>query len=88
MATLHVRDVPDSTYEAVRERAAERRTSISFEAIRLIERGLRTDRARVNELLAQIDPAEAVAVSVITVEETLRSSGRAPGTGSQGARRG
>jgi plasmid stability protein len=55
MATLHVRDVPDETYEALRERAAERRTSISAEAIRLLERALRTDRARVNELLAEIE---------------------------------
>lgn len=55
MATLHVRNVPDSTYEALRERATERRTSISAEAIRLIERALSTDRARVNELLAQIE---------------------------------
>jgi plasmid stability protein len=55
MATLHVRNVPDPTYEALRERAVERRSSISAEAIRLIERGLRTDRARVNELLAEIE---------------------------------
>lgn len=55
MATLHVRNVPDSTYEALRERATEHRTSISAEAIRLIERALSTDRARVNELLAQVE---------------------------------
>jgi len=55
MATLHVRDVPDETYEALRERANERHTSISAEAIRLLERALRTDRARVNELLAEIE---------------------------------
>ncbi len=55
MATLHVRDVPDETYEALRERAAERRTSISAEAIRLLERGLRTDRARVKVLLTEIE---------------------------------
>lgn len=55
MATLHVRNVPGPTYEALRERAAERRTSISAEAIRLIERALRTDRVRVIELLAQIE---------------------------------
>lgn len=61
MATLHVRDVPDQTYEALRERAAERRTSISAEAIRLIERGLRTDRAQVNELLAEIEATRAKA---------------------------
>ena len=55
MATLHVRDVPERTYEALRDRAVERRTSISAEAIRLLERALRTDRARVNELLAEIE---------------------------------
>ena len=55
MPTLHVRNVPKHTYEALRERAAERRSSISAEAIRLIERSLRTDRASVNELLAEIE---------------------------------
>jgi plasmid stability protein len=55
MATLHVRNVPEHTYEALRERALENRTTISAEAIRLIERALRTDRARVNELLARIE---------------------------------
>ncbi len=55
MATLHVRNVPDETYEALRERARERRSSISVEAIRLLERALRTDRARVHELLAEIE---------------------------------
>jgi plasmid stability protein len=55
MATLHVRNVPGRTYEALRERAAERHTSISAEAIRLIERALRTDLVRVNDLLAQIE---------------------------------
>ena len=55
MATLHVRNVPDSTYDALRERATEHRTSISVETIRLLERALRTDRTGVNELLAQIE---------------------------------
>lgn len=55
MATLHVRDFPDPAYEALRERAGRRRTSISAEAIRLIERALRTDRPRIDELLAGIE---------------------------------
>ena len=55
MATLHVRNVPERTYEALRERAGERRTSISAEAIRLIERGLRTDRLGVEEVLARVE---------------------------------
>ena len=61
MATLHVRHVPDATYEALRERATEHRTTISAEAVRLIERGLRTDRTRVNELLAQIEASRVEA---------------------------
>lgn len=61
MATLHVRNVPDSTYSALREQATEHRTSISAEAIRLIERGLRTDLTRVKELLARIEASRVVA---------------------------
>lgn len=73
MATLHVRDVPDETYEALRERAAERRTSISAEAIRLLERGLRTDRARVNELLAEIEASRVKALpDAPTAAELIR----------------
>lgn len=55
MATLHVRNVPDETYEALRGRASERRTSISAEAIRLIERGLRTDRLGVETILHRVE---------------------------------
>ena len=61
MPTLHVRHVPDRTYEALRERAAERRSSISAEAIRLIERALRTDRTRVSEFLEQVEGARVKA---------------------------
>lgn len=61
MATLHVRNVPEPTYEALRERAADRRTSISAEAVRLIERGLRTDRLGVEQLLARIEATRPVA---------------------------
>jgi plasmid stability protein len=61
MPTLHVRNVPEHTYEALRERAMEHRTSISVEAIRLIERALRTDRSRVNELLTRIESSRVAA---------------------------
>ena len=61
MATLHVRNVPDSTYEALRERASEHNSSISAEAIRLIERALRTDRGRILELLAQVETSRVKA---------------------------
>lgn len=55
MATLHVREVPDETYEALRELAEERRTSISAETIRLLQRALRTERAGLEELLTEIE---------------------------------
>ncbi len=55
MATLHVRNVPEETYEALRGRASERRTSISAEAIRLIERGLSTDRLGVEKILDRVE---------------------------------
>lgn len=61
MATLHVRDFPDSTYQALRERASEKRSSISAEAVRLIERALRTDRTRVNQLLDEIEASRVTA---------------------------
>jgi len=55
MATLHVRNVPDDTYEALRRLAAERNSSIAIEAVRLLRRALRTDRAGVRALLDEID---------------------------------
>jgi len=61
MATLHVRNVPDRTYDALRERAGERRSSISAEAIRLIERGLRMDLLGVEKVLARVEATRAKA---------------------------
>lgn len=55
MSTLHVRNLPEEVYEALRDRAAEHGTSISSEAIRLLKRALRTDTKRVAELLAEIE---------------------------------
>jgi plasmid stability protein len=55
MATLHVRNVPVDTYEALRLLAAERKSSIGAEAVRLLQRALRTDRAGVRALLEEID---------------------------------
>jgi plasmid stability protein len=55
MATLHVRNVPRDTYEALRRLAAERKSSIAVEAIRLLQRALRTDRAGLRLLLDEIE---------------------------------
>ena len=60
MATLHVRNVPDDTYEALRQRAAERRSSIGAEAIRLLRRGLETDTAGLAALLDDIEARRPV----------------------------
>jgi len=51
MATLHVRNVPEAIYAALRERAAQSHTSISVEALRLIERALQMEPPGVVELL-------------------------------------
>ena len=60
MATLHVRDVPEETYEALRRLAAERGSSMNTEAIRLLGRALRTDTAVVRALLEQIESRRPV----------------------------
>ena len=60
MATLHVRDVPKETYEALRRMAAERGSSMNAEAIRLLRRALRTDTAAVRALLDQIEARRPV----------------------------
>lgn len=57
MNTLHVRQVPDDLYEALKQRARERDTSISSETIRLLRRALAIDRAGVRELLDEIESA-------------------------------
>ncbi len=61
MATLHVRQVPEETYEALRRLAAERKSSINAEAVRLLARAVRTDTAAVRALLDRIEIRRPVA---------------------------
>ena len=61
MSTLHVRNVPDDIYEALRRRAAERRSSVAAETIRLLGRALHVDRPGVRELLEEIERTRPVA---------------------------
>jgi len=49
--------VPDDLYAALVQRAKERDTSISAEAIRLLRRALAFDRTGVSELLDEIESA-------------------------------
>lgn len=61
MPTLHVRNVPDDTYEALRRLAVERKSSIGAETVRLLQRALRTDRVAVRTTLDQIEARRPVA---------------------------
>jgi plasmid stability protein len=61
MPTLHVRNVPADTYEALRRLATDRRSSIGIEAVRLLQRALRTDTAGVRALLDEIEAERPVA---------------------------
>lgn len=61
MSTLYVREVPERVYGELRRRARQRGTSISAEAVRLLERGLEVDRPEVRDLLVEIRAARPVA---------------------------
>ncbi len=54
MATLHVRNVPDAVYRALRQRAASRAVSIGAETVRLLEQGLRLDHADLRVLYRDV----------------------------------
>ncbi len=60
MPTLHVRNIPPDTYEALRRLAEERKSSIGAETIRLLQRALRMDSARVRALLDEIEARRPV----------------------------
>ncbi|HXQ21842.1 MAG TPA: hypothetical protein VN812_09210 [Candidatus Acidoferrales bacterium] len=61
MRTLHVRNVSPDLYAALRKRASERKTSMTRETVRLLERALRMDRPGVRELLDEIEAHRPVA---------------------------
>ena len=54
MPTLHVRNVPDSIYERVRERAKAQNRSLSAEVVVLLDYALAATRHDQGELLAGI----------------------------------
>jgi plasmid stability protein len=55
MSTLYVREVPDDVYEAIRRLTDVHKTSISAEAVRLLRRALRHERAGVSDLLDEVE---------------------------------
>ncbi len=72
MSTLHVRNVPDALYEAIRRRAAEKERSISAETILLLERALDLDRPGVRELLDSIRSARPHVRGTVDVAALIR----------------
>jgi hypothetical protein len=60
VSTLHVRNVPEPIYRALHRRAKERRSSVSAETIRLLDRALRVDRLGVPELIDEIERTRPV----------------------------
>jgi antitoxin FitA len=54
MATLHVRNVPESLYEQIRERAEARSRSLSAEVVVLLTQALEGERPSPGEVLEEI----------------------------------
>jgi plasmid stability protein len=78
MSTLHVRNVPTEVYDALRDRAAERKSSISIETIRLLKRALRTDKLALRELFDNIEAARpAIKTKAPSVAELIREDRQA-----------
>jgi plasmid stability protein len=55
VAILHVRNVPDSLYSALRERAAAEGRSLSAEVVLLLEESLRRPPRTAREILDAIE---------------------------------
>jgi plasmid stability protein len=72
MSTLHVRNVPDDVYEALRQRAVEHESSISSEAVRLLRRALRTDRVGLQDLLEEVEQARPRARRKVSAAAVVR----------------
>jgi plasmid stability protein len=53
--TLHIRNVPEEVYDALREQAKERGTSMNAEAIGILEDGVRWKRRSWDEVMARIE---------------------------------
>jgi plasmid stability protein len=60
VATLHVRNVPDCTCEALRRLAVQHESSIAAEVVRLLRRALETDSAGLVMLLDDIEARRPV----------------------------
>jgi plasmid stability protein len=71
MSTLHVRNVPSEVYEALRERAEGRNSSISAETVRLLKRAIRTDKLRIREIFDSIEKSRPAAQKAVSVAQLI-----------------
>ena len=53
--TLHIRNVPKDVYEALRERARERGTSMNTEVIVILDEAFRYKRRSFEEVMASLE---------------------------------
>ncbi|MGH2691136.1 MAG: FitA-like ribbon-helix-helix domain-containing protein [Actinomycetota bacterium] len=72
MAILHVRGVPEDLYRDLSERARERDSSITAEAIRLLRRALALERPGQAELMDEIFALRAPREGGPSAEELIR----------------
>lgn len=81
MATLTIKNLPDSLYARLKELAAEHRRSINSEAILAVERAVIGDKSRdPQEILRELRSARGRIGQVFVTDSSLqkaRTSGRA-----------
>lgn len=81
MATLTIKNLPDTLYARLKELAAEHRRSINSEAILAVERAVSGERARdPQEILAELRAARRRLDHIFVTDAVLnkaRTSGRA-----------
>jgi plasmid stability protein len=53
--TLHIRNVPKGVFEALRERARERGTSMNTEVIEILDEAFRYKRRSFEEVMASLE---------------------------------
>lgn len=81
MATLTIKNLPDSLYARLKELAAEHRRSINSEAILAVERAVIGEKARdPQQILAELRSARSRMGQVFVTDSSLqkaRTTGRA-----------
>ena len=77
MATLTIKNLPDSLYRRLKEKAAEHRRSLNSEAILAVERAVADSGAREpDEIIASLRRARARLDRVFVTDSALRGARR------------